>query len=112
MKVISVSENKKIEKRIAITPDVAKKYINLGFEVCLPENYGTHLGISDNEFKESGVKIIIEENELINKADIIVQVGLLNEERLSLIKENQSYIGILDLHNNKKKNRKSGKQKN
>ncbi|MDC3249665.1 NAD(P) transhydrogenase subunit alpha [Candidatus Pelagibacter sp.] len=103
MKVISVSENKKIEKRIAITPDVAKKYINLGFEVCLPENYGTHLGISDNEFKESGVKIIIEENELINKADIIVQVGLLNEERLSLIKENQSYIGILDLHNNKKK---------
>jgi len=69
MKIISISENKKIEKRIAVTPDVAKKYINLGFEVSLPENYGMHLGISDNEFKESGVNIIIDENELINKTN-------------------------------------------
>ena len=29
----------------------AKKYINLGIEVSLPENYAVHLGISDNEFK-------------------------------------------------------------
>ena len=41
----SVSENKDLEKRIAITPEIAKKYINLGFEVQLSENYGNHLGI-------------------------------------------------------------------
>ena len=33
MRIVSVSENQKIEKRIAITPDIAKKYIALGFEV-------------------------------------------------------------------------------
>jgi NAD(P) transhydrogenase subunit alpha len=33
MRIVSVSENKKIEKRIAITPEIAKKYISLGFEV-------------------------------------------------------------------------------
>ena len=39
----SVSENKEIEKRISITPEVAKKYINLGFEIHLSENYGKQL---------------------------------------------------------------------
>ena len=52
MKIASLSENKNIEKRIAVTPDIAKKYIDLGFEVSLSENYGSHLGISDNSFKE------------------------------------------------------------
>ena len=32
MRIVSVSENQKIEKRIAITPEVAKKYIELGFD--------------------------------------------------------------------------------
>ena len=49
MKIASVSENKQIEKRIAITPEIAKKYISLGFDVILSENYGEHLGIKDDE---------------------------------------------------------------
>ena len=47
----SISENREIEKRIAITPEIAKKYISLGLEVSLPENYGSHLGIKDEEYK-------------------------------------------------------------
>ena len=76
MRIVSVSENQKIEKRIAITPDIAKKYIALGFEVSLSENYGEHLGFKDNEYKELGVKISKDEKEIINSADIIVQLGL------------------------------------
>jgi NAD(P) transhydrogenase subunit alpha len=103
MKIISVSEDKKIEKRIAITPDVAKKYLNLGFELSLPENYGLHLGISDNEFKDSGAIIVKEEKELINSADIIIQLGLLSDDNLSLIKENQTVVGVLNPYNNNEK---------
>ena len=33
MKIGSIAENKKLEKRISITPDIVKKYIGLGFEV-------------------------------------------------------------------------------
>ena len=47
MKIASVLENQKIEKRISITPEIAKKYISLGLEVSLAENYGRHLGIKD-----------------------------------------------------------------
>ena len=103
MKIVSVPEDKKIEKRIAITPDVAKKYLNLGFELSLPENYGLHLGISDNEFKDSGAIIVKEEKELINSADIIIQLGLLSDDNLSLIKENQTVVGVLNPYNNNEK---------
>ena len=37
MKIVSLSENKSIEKRVAITPEIAKKYITSGFEVFLPK---------------------------------------------------------------------------
>ena len=77
MIISSVIENQKIEKRIAITPEIAKKYLSLGFEVILSENYGVHLGFVDEEFKQHGVKIYKDTKEVINNADIIVQLGLM-----------------------------------
>ena len=42
--------------RISIA-DIIKKYISLGFEVLLSENYGRHIGIDDDEYLKLGVKI-------------------------------------------------------
>ena len=103
MRIVSISEDKKKEKRIAITPDIAKKYIALELEVSLPENYGEHLGYKDSEYKELGVKISKDEKEIINSADIIVQLGLLSDDKISLIKKNQILVGVLDPYTNKKK---------
>jgi NAD(P) transhydrogenase subunit alpha len=103
MRIASVSENHNIEKRIAITPDIAKKYINLGLEVSLTENYGEHLGFKDNNYKELGVKIFKKDSDVLNKADIIVQLGLLSDENLSLLRENQNLVGIFNPHINKEK---------
>jgi H+-translocating NAD(P) transhydrogenase subunit alpha len=103
MIISSVIENQKIEKRIAITPEIAKKYLSLGFEVLLSENYGVHIGFIDEEFKQLGVKIYKDTKEVINNADIIVQLGLMPDETNSLIKENQTLIGIFNPYENKEK---------
>ena len=103
MRIVSISENQKIEKRIAITPEIAKKYISLGFEVSLSENYADHLGIKDNKYKEVGVKISKDEKEIISSADIIVQMGLPTDDKSSLIKENQTLIGVLNPYKNEDK---------
>ena len=103
MIIASVLENQKIEKRIAITPEIAKKYITLGFEVLLPENYADHLGINDSKYKEIGVMISKDENEIIGKADVIVQLGLPSDDKSSLLKENQTLIGVLNPFNNEDK---------
>ena len=57
MRIVSIDENKKIEKRISITPEIAKKYVALGFEVILSKNYGDHLGFKDIDFEKLGVKL-------------------------------------------------------
>ena len=103
MKIASISENQKIEKRIAITPEIAKKYISLGFEVYLSENYGIHLGIADDEYKNIGVKFSKDESEIINNSNVIVQLSLLSDERSALLKEDQTLIGVLNPYNNKEK---------
>jgi len=103
MRIVSVSENRQIEKRIAITPEIAKKYIALGFEVLLSENYANHLGIKDSEYKEIGVIISKDEKEIISIADVIVQLGLPTDEKSSLIKENQTLIGVFNPYNNDEK---------
>ncbi len=103
MRIASIQENQKIEKRIAITPEIAKKYLSLGMEISLPENYAAHLGIEDNEYKEIGVSISNDEKEIINSADIIVQLGLPADDKSSLIKEHKTLIGILNPYNNNEK---------
>ena len=103
MKIASILENQEIEKRIAITPEIAKKYLALGFEVSLSENYANHLGIKDDEYQELGVSILKDEKEIITNADIVIQLGLLRGDISSSLKENQTFIGILNPFYNKDK---------
>ena len=97
----SISENKDLEKRISITPEIAKKYIDLGFEVQLSENYGKHLGFEDKVYKEFGVKFFNDDKKLIENVDVVIQLSLLNKNKTSFLKSNQIYIGIFNPHENK-----------
>jgi len=103
MRIASTLENKKIEKRIAITPEIAKKYLSLGIDVSLCENYATHLGIKDEEYIKLGVSILKDEKEIISNSDVIVQLGLMDDEKCSLLKKDQIFIGVLNSTNNKEK---------
>ncbi len=99
----SIKENLSLEKRISITPEIAKKYINLGFQISVSKNYGFHLGFDDNQYKNLGVKIFNDEKDLINNLDIIVQLNLLSDDKISLIKANQTLVGVLNPYINKEK---------
>ena len=101
MRIVSIKEEKSLEKRIAITPEIAKKYISLGLEVSLPENYGAHLGFTDQDYKDQGVTMSNDEKEIINSANIIVQLGLPSDDKLLYFKENQNLIGVLNPYSNK-----------
>ena len=78
MKIGSINENRDIEQRIAITPEVIKKYKSIGLEVCLSKNYGVHLGINDKVYENEGAVILKSEEEVIS-------------------------IGVLDPYSNKEK---------
>ena len=111
MKIGSILENQNIEKRISITPELVKKYTSLGFEVNLVSNYGSHIGISDEQFIDMGAKFLKDDSEILNSCDIIVQLGMLSEDKILKIKENQTLIGVLNPYKNKEKLENLAKKK-
>src|SRR6056300_739510 len=96
MNLASISENRNKEKRIAVTPEIAKKYIGLGFNLSLSNSYGSNLGFSDDEYKNLGVNFFENEEEIIKNSDIVIQLGLPEDNKLSLLRENQTLIGSLN----------------
>jgi len=95
----SISENKKIEKRISITPDLVKKYINVGFKIILEKDYGSHLGFQNHEYENEGCEVV-NKSEVLDKSNIILQLNLPEDETLKNIKQNQSLIGVFNVHEN------------
>ena len=76
MKIGSISEDLNSEKRISLTPELSKKYLDLGVEILISKNYGIHLGFHDNDYKEKGVQILEDINEVINNSNSLLQVNL------------------------------------
>ncbi len=98
----SISENKDLEKRISITPDIAKKYVANGFQVLLEANYGNHLGISDDEFLSVGCKIEKKEN-ILKQSEIVLQLDIPEEKNLEFFEENKILIGSFNSSQNLEK---------
>ena len=101
----SVSENKEKEKRISITPEIVKKYINSGFKIILEKDYGNHLGFKDEDYQKEGCEIN-DKSEVIDKSDIILQLNLPEDKILENLKQDKSLIGIFNVHENLEKLKK------
>ena len=99
----SLSENKDTEKRVAITPEISKKYKSLGINICIVKNYATHLGFKDEDYSKEGVEILESNRDVILKSNLILQLNVPDDESLSLLKENQTLIGILNVYLNENK---------
>ena len=87
-----------VEKRISITPDFLKKYIDSGLQVSIEKSMGEHLGFLDDNFRELGAEIV-ERKKGFLEANIICSVNKLSEEDLIEIKENSLIISFLDPFN-------------
>ena len=99
----SISEDKNQESRVALTPEIIKKYISLGLEVNLIKNYATHMGISDELYKSEGAKFFTTEDEVLSNSNVIAQMSILNDENLKKLKKEQILIGVLNPYLNEKK---------
>jgi H+-translocating NAD(P) transhydrogenase subunit alpha len=102
MKIIGCpKEDLSVEKRISITPEIVKKYINLGFLVNLEKNYADHLSINDKDYQINGAKTDFSKKELYEKSDIILKVNCPSEDEVNLIKNESVLISQLDEDINK-----------
>ena len=104
MKIIgSVKEDLVVEKRVSISPETTKKLTNLNFSVFLEKNYGKHLGISDEEYKNNGAVLHNSAKEVLEKTDVFLKVNCPSNEEINIIKDKSILIGQFDLFLDKEK---------
>ena len=86
------------EKRISLTPDFLKKYIDSGLKISVENNMGDHLGFTDSNFKEHGAEIVDRETGL-KEGNIICSVNKLSKGDLTNVEENSLVVSFLDPFN-------------
>ena len=62
------------ENRVALTPESAKQLQKLGYSCLLETGAGINSNFSDKDYKNAGVKIIKEANDLWKQSNIILKV--------------------------------------
>ena len=103
MKLGSIVEKLDTEKRVAITPEIAKKFINNGFEVNLQKNYAKHLGFDDKDYESLNVKIFNDEKSVLKNTEILVQLNLPSESLFENFIQDKTLVGVLNPYQNTKK---------
>ena len=98
----SITEDLNFEKRVAVTPDIIKKYKSLGLEVYINKDYASHLGIKDQEYEIEGARIKSAE-EVVENSKAILQMNILGDDYLNKLKKDQILIGVLNPYSNEKK---------
>ncbi len=74
MRIAVLSEDHKVETRVAATPETVKKYKSLGAEVAVQAGAGDTAGIPDAEFTAAGATIAASAAEAVKAADIVLTV--------------------------------------
>lgn len=74
MRVGCVTEIKKKEYRVGLTPDNVKSYVSAGHEVCIQKGAGYGSGFSDRDYKDAGAKIAEGAEAIWDWAEMIIKV--------------------------------------
>lgn len=83
------------EKRVALTPEVAKQIQKLGYDLAIESGAGDAANFSDASFTEAGVEVIADTKELWTSSDIIMKVRPASDENIGWMKEGQTLISFM-----------------
>ena len=88
------------ETRVSLTLESAKKFLDKGLNISIEKSFAEHLGSSDKEFEDLGVKTL-NRDEGFASSEIVCSVRNLTENELSKINESTLLVSFLDPFNEK-----------
>jgi len=94
MKIGILKETQKGEKRVAISPNIAKQLIAKGFQLLVEQDSGKASSYKNSNYRDLGVSI--EKRGVVYKeADVLIKINPFDEEDLKLIDKGQVLISQL-----------------
>tara|TARA_B100001559_G_scaffold175888_1_gene147316 strand:+ start:62 stop:1189 length:1128 start_codon:yes stop_codon:yes gene_type:complete len=88
------------ETRVSLTLESAKKFLDKGLNISIEKSFAEHLGSSDKEFEDLGVKTL-NRDEGFASAEIVCSVRNLTENELDKINQSTLLVSFLDPFNEK-----------
>ena len=95
MKLGVLKETYQHEKRVGLTPDIAKKICELGFSVTIEKGAGVDAGYLDEVYEKAGVHVEKDRNKLLSTSDYLVSVSPLSAGDIDSTKKGASLLGVL-----------------
>jgi len=92
------SDNKDVEKRVALTPEAINLLVESGNEVIVQTGAGLGANYTDNDYSENGA-IISDSPARVYSADAVIKVAPFSEKDTDYLKGNQVVISYLNVLN-------------
>ena len=92
-----LKEKQKYESRVSAMPETIKKLIKAEHSVIIEKGSGDKSFISDSDYKNAGADIVESDNEIYNKADIILKVNPLDNDELEKVKDESTVISFFQI---------------
>jgi len=103
MKVAVVKESYKNEHRVAVSPEIVKKLVNMGVEVVVEEDAGKKSSFLDKHYQKSGAEIKNNFKETVQGADLILKIQPPSKDELKSSPKGSTVIGNFNILSNPSK---------
>ncbi|WP_457615572.1 Re/Si-specific NAD(P)(+) transhydrogenase subunit alpha [Lutibacter sp.] len=94
MKIGILKETQKGEKRVALSPNIAKQLIDKGFEVLIEEDAGASSSFKNSDYKNIGA-VVEKRGVVFKEADVLVKINPFDEDDLKLVNKGQVLMSQL-----------------
>lgn len=95
MKIGVPKETKEREKRVAVTPDVAKTILSKGFEVTVEEDAGFLSNFSNRQYRSVNANMTTDHKQIFSESDVILMVNAPTAEEISWMKKEAILISYM-----------------
>ena len=101
MKIFIIKEDQNVEKRVSITPDIAKKLKDLGHEVSVEKSAGDNSQFYDSDYEALGISIANKKN--IDDFDVVFAINPISNGDIKDLKKGAIVISLQEHYQNAEK---------
>ncbi|MBA3601447.1 MAG: Re/Si-specific NAD(P)(+) transhydrogenase subunit alpha [Acidobacteria bacterium] len=95
MQIVVLKESTADESRVALVPESVKKLVAAGNEIFVESGAGMLAGASDTDYEQAGAMISTAQEQLLQKADVLLAINRPDAASLSKLKKGAIVVALL-----------------